>query len=727
MTDASKNKGHLQDIRVLEIGSRIATGVCGSLLAEAGATVIMIDQPVVSERPQDKWMARPVFATGKHSVVADVVSEKPSITTRELFGNVDVVLLSSDIDGMPADELMAIAKSSAIVCDFTAFGKTGSRAGATFNDAMIQALSGVAHTTGFVDGPPVTTRVPIVEYSTGVYGAAAVVAALMERDHSSIVQQIDMALFDCALNAMATFLPAHFVGGNPARVGNQHAMCAPWNSYQANDGWVLICAASDPPWRRLCAVMGRAELGEDPDFATLSARMENRPAVDKAVQDWISHYSVKDSLNKLMAADIACGPILPLASNDEDANLQHREMFHMAHDPITSTEVRLPGGLLKSSVPRAKMDASIPAPNEAASAIAKLLKSDDRTNADTVSGEQPGTRLPLTGVRVLEIGQYTTAPLTSRHLATLGAEVLKIEPPGGDAARDWLPHNGGKGYFFIMSNAGKESLAVDLGSEDGRQLFTKMVASADVLVENLKPGSLARRGFPQETLERINPGLIYCAISGFGDDSTYGERPAFDTVVQAMSGLMDANAFAGTPLKAGISAADFMGGEIALFGLLAALRNRDQSKTSEYLDLSMQDVAMWMTAILWDGRGELVPATRMVECNDGYLLITGEADKLRTLDETANAAGQCSREDLLSKLSADGWRCAPVQSVGEAVDDPQTVARELLLKQHDEQGLVWPLLASPLRMSRTRPHVDGLIDAPRPVDDTVLQELGIQP
>ncbi len=161
--------------------------------------------------------------------------------------------------------------------------------------------------------------------------------------------------------------------------------------------------------------------------------------------------------------------------------------------------------------------------------------------------------LPLAGVRVVELGQYTTVPLVGRHLASLGAEVIKVEPMEGDAARQWAPHRDGTSYFFVMSNSGKRSLGVDLRSPQGADFFRRLLRTADVLIENMKPGSLARLGLSQAALAALNSRLVYVAITGFGADSAYTERPAFDTVVQAMCGIMDVTRSGDTPLKAGIS------------------------------------------------------------------------------------------------------------------------------------------------------------------------------
>lgn len=716
--------GWLHDITVVEIGDRIAVGACGSLLAEAGATVVLVEPRDTAQRHVGKWPQRALFAAGKRSLEIDPHDDGDAGTLIDLIGSADIVLLSSDVDNAYPAKIKDAWNANIIVCNFTAFGNSGPLAGETYSDPMIQAVSGVAHTTGLADGPPVALRVPVMEYSTAIYGAAACVTALIVRDQCGQIQRIDMALYDCAVNSLATFLPAHFGGGSPRRVGNQHSMCAPWNAYQATDGWILICSASDPSWRNICEVMGIADRAVDQKFATLKARMDNRAEVDEIVQEWVGGRDIASCMERLLEVGVACGPILRLEANDRDINLVHRSAIQELNDPVSGGTVRIPGTILKSDVAPGRSAEIVPEPGGDRAFVETLSR---QGHAAAAPIPNDGTEaLPLTGVRVLEIGQYTTAPLTSRHLATLGAEVLKIEPPNGDAARQWLPHNDGQSFFFMMSNSDKKSFAINLDEPEGAAVFTSLVASADILVENLKPGSLARRGFGRDELARINPRLIYCAISGFGTDSAYGQRPAFDTVVQAMSGMMDANAFEGMPLKAGISAGDFLGGEVALFSLLAALRFRGASGKGQFLDLSMQDVAAWTTAPLWNTAAtDDAEETAMIECRDGYVLLSGAGDILAEIAAAHENAG-LSRDEMSAQIHQDGVRCVPVRTVSEAAEHPQTEARQLIIWRQSENGVNWPLLGSPLRLSRTQPVVAKPISPPRRIDEDTAMELGLK-
>ena len=231
--------------------------------------------------------------------------------------------------------------------------------------------------------------------------------------------------------------------------------------------------------------------------------------------------------------------------------------------------------------------------------------------------------MPLAGLRVLEIGQYTTAPLAAKHMASLGAEVIKIEPVTGEASRAWPPHLNGESYFFTLNNTNKRSVALDLRNPNDQAVFNDLIRSSDVLVENLKPGSLARLGFSWDELRKINPKLVYCAISGYGADLVYPGRPAFDTVVQAMYGLMDLTRADDVPTKIGISIADAAGGMMGLFCILAMLEQRDATGHGSFIDLAMQDVVVWLTHTAW--RSENRSPHVVLPCRDGEIAAIGDA------------------------------------------------------------------------------------------------------
>jgi crotonobetainyl-CoA:carnitine CoA-transferase CaiB-like acyl-CoA transferase len=671
---------------VVELGTRIACGACGTLLTQLGAAVVFVEAEAGEGRAdQGKFAHRPQFAANKLSVGA---ADRDFLA--RLVGAADAVLVSSDLDPDWVAALLP-AEGGPIVCDITAFGADGPLAGTRFSDRLVQAVAGLMETTGRPDGAPRAVAAPIVEFTTAIYAAAAIVAASRAPVGG---ERIDMALYDCAVSALATFLPMHFGGGTPRRLGNRHSMAAPWNAYRAADGWVLICSTADPHWRKICEAIGRPELATAPRTATLNARMTHRDEVDAVIGEWTGGLPVADCVAALGRAGVACGPIVTVADLASEPNLRHRRTVRRIADPAGHL-LLLPAPLIRfgGDLP----DPVVPAPGSGRAPLEATLAG--RSNRPSCPGDVPA-RLPLAGLRVVEIGQFTTAPLCGRHLAMLGAEVIKLEPPKGDDARLWAPHRDGLSYFFVLTNSGKRSIAVDLRATEGQQFFQELLAGADVLVENMKPGSLSRLGYPLQRLAEINPRLIYCAISGFGADAAYPERPAFDTVVQAMSGLMDLTRDGTLPLKSGISIADICGGELALLATLGALARRDATGQGCNLDISMQDSAAWLTQLSWQTASAQqagpAPDDRTIACRDGFVAV----EQAVPLALIADAAG-LSRGEMVARLASAGVVAAPVQTIAEVVAHPQTAARGLIAQAGCIGSAPWPLLRSPLRFAVT--------------------------
>ncbi|PZF85623.1 CaiB/BaiF CoA transferase family protein [Jiangella anatolica] len=205
---------------------------------------------------------------------------------------------------------------------------------------------------------------------------------------------------------------------------------------------------------------------------------------------------------------------------------------------------------------------------------------------------------PLTGTRVLDLTNVLAGPYCSYQLALLGAEVIKVEAPGsGDLARqlgaDAELNAVGLGTSFLAQNAGKKSVVVDLKSDDGRAAFTTLVEGADVLVENFRPGVLTKLGFSWTELREINPGLVYCAISGFGQTGPMSQRPAYDQIIQGLSGMMSITGTRDTaPLRVGFPICDTIGGLTAAMAINAALTGRARTGEGSFIDVSMLEASL---------------------------------------------------------------------------------------------------------------------------------------
>jgi len=699
MAEAGKATA-LQDVLVVELGSRCGVSAAASLLAQLGAEVIFVEPfpgSGAADTSSSKMRYRSQFAAGKRSLIYD--RRRDAALLEGLLRRASVVITSSDVDGKIAPDW---ATRQTVLCDVTAYGRDGEGAGSADTEWQIQAVSGIIETTGLSGGKPLALPFPAIELMTGVYAAGAILAALRVNEATGQGQFIDMALYDCAFAAMATFLPRLLAGETAPirRMGNRHPMIAPWNVYRADDGWVLICVGNDAQWRRFCEAIDRPQLVGDTRFVKTADRVAHSDDVDAAVQDWVGGHCVERVIATLIEIEIACGPVSAIDGYPREANLTYRDMIRKVADGVNGHSIALPGSPLRMSETPGRPPTDVPMADSGRERCRELAASDVPASA-----RHEPIRLPLAGIRIVEVGHYTTVPLSTRMLASMGADVIKIEPPEGEATREWPPAQDGQGYFFTLMNSDKRSVVLDIRNDGDAEKLRQLLETADVLIENLKPGAMARRGFSQSALAEINPRLISCSVSGFGVFSLYSGRPAYDTVIQAMSGVMTTIRDGDVPVKTGISSADLLGAEFAIVAVLAALAHRDRSGEGQTIDLSMQDIAAWMTQTLWTDPTLGRDRVRVVSCRDGYLLVeaVGESGvaELARLGETSALPWQA----LSGNLHSTGLRAAPILTVQEMLAAPRTTSRRLWFEAPGADGKIWPLLASPMRLTATPPQV----------------------
>jgi len=680
---------------VVELGSRIASGAAGSLLAQLGAQVVVVEPRVLAST--SKWRYRATMMAGKSSVTLDWAHPSDHAKINELVEKADVVLLSTDIDPLQAYIWTDHCRSSPIICDITSFGHSGPLAGEAMSEGLVEALAGIVDTTGQPDGAPSPIGTPILEMHAALYAASAVIAARRVQRNVGLAQKIDVALFDIGATSLINFLPFVMAGKNPSRFGNRHALYAPWNLFEATDGSLLICAVTDQQWRSICGVIEKPELADDPRFATATARLENRGELDATVSSWTKKRSVAGCEQLLLENGIACGPVLRLADIQSDINVRHRQSVLNGKGRLSLSASPMRGFPMSACSPTES-----PQPNADATAIDKLLSR--KRHRQSAASQPTTTQLPYEAIRIIEIGQYTVAPMAARIMGALGADVIKVESPLGDATRSGgLFREDGASYIFALSNTDKRGIVLDLRKEPDCELLHRLLKTADVLIENLKPGSLAKLGFSSEVLRKRYPNLIYCSISGFGTDSAYPGRPALDTVIQAMSGLMDITRQNGTPIKAGFSASDNLGGQFALLAICAAIELRDRTGMSNHFDLSMQDATLWATQLEWNSSIDRQHRPTIVRAADGYVAIEcesapdfGELEPSLSIDNSK----LLTRDEMVSGFSQK-IKAAPVLAVAEVLRHPQFVARELLVSCQTVEGDTWSVFSLPFKLLGT--------------------------
>jgi len=218
-------------------------------------------------------------------------------------------------------------------------------------------------------------------------------------------------------------------------------------------------------------------------------------------------------------------------------------------------------------------------------------------------------RKALADITVLDMTQFLAGPYCGLTLADMGAEVIKIEnPPGGDFVRIAVPQINGVSIYFENMNRGKKSVTVNLKTKEGKEIFAKLLADADVLIENNRPGVMERLGFSYEQVKKFNKGIIYCSISGFGQTGPYSQEPGYDLIGQAMSGAMSITGLKGQiPLKYGVPIGDVLGGMNGVIGILAALNYRHQTGEGQHIDTALVDGLV--SGMLTNSMGYLVNGT----------------------------------------------------------------------------------------------------------------------
>lgn len=715
MTDCGRTSAPLvlDGILVAEVGQRLAVGACGSLLAQLGADVIAIELP--HPAGADKDAHRPAVVAGKRSVVIDNGVAHDCELLRELAARADVILLSSD-DGSGHAALWERAESAGqLVVDVTAFGHGGPNEGRGLSESLLQAEMGLVDTTGRADGEPVPIGVPVLELAGAVHAAAAVLLALRVRRQHGFGQRIDIALADVAVNTLVNFIALHHGGRAATRSGNRHPLYAPWGCYHAADGYLLACSVSDEQFARLCGAIGNPGLVDDPRFATPAERVRHFRDIDTVINNWAGTRTVAECERALTEVGVPSGGIVEPSGLVNEPNLVHRATLAAAIDPESADSVYVPRSPVRGDRLPPPEVLHIPSRGEDRAAVVALLP-----RRPPPAGGRPDAAAPapLAGVRVVEIGHYTVAPLASRILGSFGADVIKVEPPAGDAIRGGAPlRDDGSSYIFALSNTDKRGLVLDLRREADRERLHALLARADILVENLRPGALARLGFGSDELRARHPRLVYCAITGFGHDSVYAGRAALDSVIQAMSGMMAFTHSGGEPAKTGISASDNFGGLVGMLACLAGLELRDLTGAVSHFDVSMQDASAWMTLLGCGGARASVP--RIAPAADGYVLyvVPGESGT------PVAQLGHLTREAAVAALAARGIEAAPVRTVSEVLSDPYVRARELLVLRPSRDGSAWQVLASPMRLARTPPRVRSTMGALGADDQEVLAEL----
>jgi formyl-CoA transferase len=352
---------------------------------------------------------------------------------------------------------------------------------------------------------------------------------------------------------------------------------------------------------------------------------------------------------------------------------------------------------------------------------------------------------PLQNIRVLDLSRVLAGPYCTMVLGDLGADVIKVEPPKGDETRGWgPPFAGGESAYYLCVNRNKRGIVVNLKTEEGKNILRDLALQSDVLVENFRPGTLKKFGLDFDTLHELNPRLIYCSISGFGQTGPLKDMPGYDFMIQAMGGLMSITGEPeGEPMKVGVAVADLFAGQNAVIAILSALQARNITGEGQYLDISLFESQLgWLANVAssflisgnlpkryGNAHANIVPY-QSFRAKDGWFVITignekqyealcdliGKPELVTDPRFSSNTARVQNRNDLVAILkpvfktrTAAEWLsqmegkfpCGPINNFEQVFSMPHVREREMLVEMDHPTIGALPLVGSPLKMGST--------------------------
>jgi crotonobetainyl-CoA:carnitine CoA-transferase CaiB-like acyl-CoA transferase len=575
--------GATSGLRVLETGEGVACAVAGMLLADFGADVIRLQGPSLAPRQPDPGFV--MWHRNKRFVGPCPVGETESERLDRLLASADVCIVGpgrDDIEG----ELGALADKHPPVVFLVMPPYHGAApwSGQAASSELIAATMGLAMRQSSNDDGPVHSVYPQVSYVHGAWAATCAVAALVERETSGAGQVVTVTGAHAALlTGTATYVidPDAPQVTRPAGPGGPHPM---YTTYQCQDGqWLFLGALTAKFQQRAVEVLGLEQLSAD---ERLGGELDR--AVLPENRDWVRALMAgrfrcgcrQKWLDLLEKADCPAGPVLDRQYWLDSPQLRAIGM-RMAIATPSGADVVMPGiplTLTKS-------------PGEIRSLARPLPEPDGAPGPPVTSGTHPAPRPigapgkgPLAGVHVLDLGTVLAGPLSGCLLSELGADVVKVEPLPGDPFRV-------RGFVY---NRGMRSIALDLRAPSGKAAFDRLVAHSHVVLDNFRPGVLRRLGIDYASLSTINPDIVCFSLTGFGDRGPLRDKPGFDPILQAMSGMMTAQGGQGGPVFYTVAVNDIAGGVMGALAACLGLLHRSRSGQGQLIYSSLAAMSVFM-------------------------------------------------------------------------------------------------------------------------------------
>lgn len=731
-------------MKILELAESAAGATCALLLSDYGAEVLKIEFPQAfsNDAPEEAKCVRATYDRGKQSVVIDMNDPRAREKFWKLCENADAVIE----DFLPGTmgkwgvtyETLKTVNPSIVYTSVSGYGQEGPYARRNAAEAAIQAESGLMSITGPRGKDSVRCGADISTYMAALTGCIGTLTGLIGARRTGKGCRVDVSALDtsvmCLENQLAVYMKDGVV---PKPMGNSYDLFAPVGVYNSRDKKeFMLSVGTDRQWGVLCRALGKPEWIEDPRYITNMRRVEHLSQLDMELRREFEKYDREELAQKFVSSHCVYGNINDFRAVEGHPQLAYRGMIVQAVYP-DGTSYRVPGNPIRMSGMERQMEYPVCLPGTWKETESVKRAADER-RAETAE-------MPLAGIRILDFSQFLSGPLCTLMLSDFGAEVIKIEnPPLGDNTRYGPYIEREVSSHYAMRNRGKKSIVLNMKNEKHKELFLKMVKTADAVIDNYKPGTMEKFGITYELLREINPRIVFTSISGYGQDGPYASHAAFDQPVQAESGVMSITGeYGGIPVKCGASIGDVTGGLAACIGTLMGIFDAQRNGAGRRADVSMMDALVFGLGSRFSSylRTGVVPepcGNRSVHampsgayrCRDGErIMVVVETEeqwknfcsaldrsdwienekwssfRLRMADagnlerEISCEFASRSAEELVQRLSQKQCVFGKVNDFSAVTEHPQTEYRHTFVEAKFPNGVVFRVPGNPIRIS----------------------------
>lgn len=581
----------LAGLKVLELGDDYAAAVCGKLFAGLGASVCRL-------RRSPDGAAVSAAASGWYHTAK--IELDPSASDNHLRSRLESLLAGADIvlDGWGIDALSGLGWTAEriarhwprlVLCQITPYGQTGPYRAYAADDLTLYAMSGLMNSTGDAARAPLNAGWRLTSVTAGLNAFAACCMALLRRERDGAGECIDLSIHEAALDSYEVALAEHLLAGkNARRNGDEHGL-VPWRTYPCRDGEATIVGGPIRHWNAAAQSLFDDPRLCQPPFNQTGGRVHNRHEFEALLRPWLLQRTRAELLEAGQAQRLAWGYVASLGEAFDFAQFNARGFF-VAHSAAPLGVVRMPGALWRSD---AHAWRHRPAPSTPQAEPPETWAETSAPPAGPAT--EPGARpQPLAGIRVLDFTHDWAGPHATRLLADFGAEVIKIEYPKRlDISRGGFKHLIDEHPRFWHLHRGKRSLTLDLADPAHLGLCEKLIAEADVLVENSRPGVMAALGLSPQRLRQINPRIVHMAMSGFGADGPAAHYGGYGACLESLSGMQSLTGYAPGEPTLRVREADVLNGIVPAGAICAALWRRAAGGSGQTLDFSEAEGCAW--------------------------------------------------------------------------------------------------------------------------------------